>query len=228
MSRLKPVTSYSSIMPHMLYDNTYYPDPAKLSEEDLPVGLPQSNLALYLAGVLGRRYADNKKVLVARNLAIYPSPDVYLAPDVLVFKNWKLTDKQNGSVNGWPMFLEGYEPPNVVIEISSSLTWENDIVRKPSRYIEAGIKEYFAYDPQLKRCWPEKSTRVLGWRNANGKLQEITPDDRGWLWSEELEVWFASDEKASLRLYDEEDADRLHTQRVFAKLRELGVDPETL
>jgi hypothetical protein len=42
--------------------------------------------------------------------------------------------------------------------------------------------EYFAYDPDARRLY--------GWRLGEGLVYHpLVPNERGWLWSEELQVW---------------------------------------
>ena len=66
-------------------------------------------------------------------------------------------------------------------------------------------------------------------------MVEQTTDVRGWLWSAELASWLAQD-GALLRLYDrdgqlrltEGEAERTAKEAAWAKLRELGIDPQQL
>jgi hypothetical protein len=79
---------------------------------------------------------------------------------------------------------------------------------KPAIYANVGVKEYFAHDPV--GYWKNASTKIKGWRNDNGTANEITPDVRGWLWSNEVNAWLVA-EQNYLRLYNR-DGEQVLTQ----------------
>lgn len=229
--------SYSPPMPHMLADGSYNIDLA--GEEEVPTGFGQVILVGYLISVL-RHYYRMQNWSIVYDIPLYENPKVYIAPDVLLFKRLKRTTDDLFETNSWPVYLEGYTPPNVVMEVSSDSTWSTDVTieNKPSRYAKLNIEEYFAYDPHKPQIWRDKTTRLRGWRSANGLPQEITPTNDGWLWSEQLDSWLVPDGNF-LRLYDFDGNLRLSEaealaraladkERAWAKLRELGIDPETM
>lgn len=269
-------SSYSPPVPHLMPNGMYNIDLA--GEEDLPEGLNQSELIFYLLNVLKYYYAT-QGWLVTTNLPLYENSRLYLAPDILVFKRLKLTKAERRKIKSWPVYRADYTPPNVVIEVSSDSTWPSDVEfeQKPSRYARLNIEEYFAYDPQDPQVWRNKSTRLRGWRNKDGAAQEIEPDKRNWLWSQELNSWLVADDDF-LRIYDSNgdlrltkaeaeeaakevaitakeverraketerrakeaertakdaaitamEAERQAKEQAWAKLRELGIDPESL
>lgn len=52
---------------------------------------------------------------------------------------------------------------------------------------------------------------MAGWRLAGGQYQDLTPNERGWLWCEEMQLWLGTWEGAYLgvravypRFYDAE------------------------
>ena len=94
--------------------------------------------------------------------------------------------------------------PNVIIELSSPTTAEEDHTTRKDLYERTfRTEEYFIYDPFSK---------VLeGWRLIKRRYVRIEPNDRGWLWSEELELWvgtwqseFQGHDELWLRFYDAE------------------------
>lgn len=132
------------------------------------------------------------------------------------------------------------------------------------------MREYFAVDPNGKQLWPDKTTRVKGWRYVDNQAQVLPADIRGWVWSETLESWVGA-EGTQIELYDREghkrlnaeaaaqraeqlalqaeetarraeetarraeettrqrqEAERAAKEKAWAKLRELGIDPESL
>jgi Uma2 family endonuclease len=85
----------------------------------------------------------------------------------------------------WACWFEG-KFPDVIIELLSPSTAENDrTVKKDVYEQDFHTPEYFLYDPSQHT--------IEGWRlNAHNKYQPITPNERGWLWSEKLELWLGT------------------------------------
>ncbi|MDT9311537.1 MAG: Uma2 family endonuclease, partial [Limnospira sp. Paracas R14] len=97
--------------------------------------------------------------------------------------------------------------------------------------------EYFWFDPE--------SLEFQGFALIQGTYQPITPNDMGHLWSEQLQL-FLGIENRQLRFFSpdgvlvptpEESAteaqkqlefERQQKDKLAAKLRELGIDPEQL
>ncbi len=227
------------------YDIT---DEEILAEEDLPESTPQSDLAHYLLEVLLWLYRVTGW-FIGDNLAIVYESRKYVAPDMAVFKGVVLTPAQRKAQKSYRINLPERPPPQIVFEIGSKDTWQEDLGDKVERYRIIGVKEYFTYDPNTPQVWRERSRRLRGWRYINGLTEELVADGRGWLWSEELESWVGSDDEY-IRLYDRqgqrhlteaeagqvearqalqrEQDERVAKEAAWAKLRELGIDPENL
>jgi Uma2 family endonuclease len=81
---------------------------------------------------------------------------------------------------------EGGRYPNVIIELLSPSTAEVD--RTDKREIYQNIfrtPEYFLCDPQ--------TDTIEGLRLGGGQVYEpIVPDERGWLWCEQLQLWLGN------------------------------------
>jgi Uma2 family endonuclease len=86
----------------------------------------------------------------------------------------------------WWAFEEDNRLPDVIVELSSPTTKKEDHTSKKNLY-ERTFKtpEYYCYDPD---------TRTLeGWRlGADHRYHDIEPNDRGWLWSEQLQLWLGT------------------------------------
>jgi len=105
----------------------------------------------------------------------------------------------------WAVWQEGGRYPDVIIELLSPTTAEEDVTTKKALY-ERTFKtyEYFCYDPE--------TARLLGWRlGKRGRYRVIRPNERGWIWVEELELWlgtwkgvYRGYEAVWLRFYDAE------------------------
>lgn len=101
----------------------------------------------------------------------------------------------------------GQPAPTVVFEIGSKSTYQEDLGRKFRLYqYTYKVREYFVYDPLEERLW--QGPRLRAWRLVRRQYVEIEPDERGWVWSEELQSFLLED-GPSLRLYDENGNKRL-------------------
>ena len=110
----------------------------------------------------------------------------------------------------WVSWLEGGRLPDLVIELQSKSTADVDAVEKRKLYSEVfKTREYFYYgadEPDLG----EHRDKLVGLRlNADGVYEPIEPDERGWMWSEVLELYvgrwdgrYDREDHRWLRLYD--------------------------
>lgn len=118
---------------------------------------------------------------------------VRLTPDVALVKGINQPDKATYVVE-----LDG-PPPNVVFEVASESTFREDLNNKLRLYASAfEAKEYIAYDPHQPRLW--SGSRLKAWRLEGTDYVPLRPDERGWIWSAQLESWLVEDGPA-LRLY---------------------------
>jgi Uma2 family endonuclease len=187
-----------------------------------------------LQGNLDIMFCDDLNVFVAGDLlwyALQGQPEIRTAPDAMVvFGRPKL---YRGSYQQW---LEGGIAPQVVFEVLSPGNRPEELARKYEFYDRYGVEEFYQYDPE--------AAALLGWRREQGRLRPILPM-HGWI-SPRLGVRFnqAGDDLviyrpdgtrfltfveleqqrvAALRQADEQ---RRRAERLAAKLRALGVDPE--
>jgi Uma2 family endonuclease len=105
----------------------------------------------------------------------------------------------------WTVWQEGGLFPNTIIELLSRSTRKEDLTTKKDIYEKVfRTPDYFCYDPDKQR--------LLGWRlNKRRRYSALVPNERGWLWSEELGLWigtwtgkYQGDEATWLRFYDAE------------------------
>ena len=215
----------------------YYYDLHSTKEDLMGESVAQSELIDYKVSLLKFLFR-RKSCFVASNLNIYQTSDPKeppLAPDVALFKEVVVSEAEKEQLRSWKMILPNRPAPSVVFEICSKKTWRDDLEKKPLKYGQMGVKEYFVYDPNQPRLW-RNGPRLQGWRyGADKQPQTIEPDERGWLWSEELASWLVED-GLFLRLYDPqgqirltgEETERIAKEKAWARLRELGIDPENL
>jgi Uma2 family endonuclease len=219
-----------------------YEDAILALEEEMPESQTQIDLSDYLRDLLRYMYLMVDSFITG-NLAVFPPtkdyPFTYLAPDVALFKGVKVSEEEKVHLNSWLMRKPNRPAPTVVFEISSKDTWQQDLDPKPTHYHLLGVREYFAYDPQ--GYWPGER-RLRGWNYANNMVEELEPDDRGWLWSAELESYLVPngpylrlyDREGNIRLTEKEAAllqaeqERAALQALLEKLRQRNIDPDSL
>ena len=83
----------------------------------------------------------------------------------------------------WIVWNEGGRYPDLIIELSSPSTYEEDRTTKKKIYERTfRTSEYYCYDPETEK--------LQGWRlGQRRRYRAIKPNERGWLWSEELKLW---------------------------------------
>ena len=111
----------------------------------------------------------------ARN-RYFRGPDVFLVKDVD-------GTRQRGT---WTVWNECGRYPNLIIELSSPTTAEQDRTTKKDEYEQTfRTPEYFLYDPD--------SQKLEGWRlGPDFRYQAIVADKDGRMWSEELGAWLGA------------------------------------
>ncbi|HBY99313.1 MAG TPA: hypothetical protein DEP84_36135 [Chloroflexi bacterium] len=148
-------------------------------------------------------WRDRRDFFVGGNMFIYFSLEQarnrdYRGPDFFVVKDVDGTRDREA----WVVWEEQGRYPNVIVELMSPSTAEIDLNFKKRLYEQTfRTPEYFCCAPEVER--------LLGWRMAaSGVYESIAPDERGWLWSEELGLWlgpwqgtFLGEEHTWLRFY---------------------------
>lgn len=148
----------------------------------------------FVIGSFGIRYKSN----------------LFLVPDVAIFKGVNaVRDAQEGDIAYWNTNLPGWLPPIVIIETPTAIEGpvcdriaRDDLFEKREKFLDMGVKEYFAYDPHPPKYPVWKGEALRGWtRNTSGRTVPITPNEQGRIWSYELELWLAPDQPY-LNFYD--------------------------
>jgi len=182
--------------------------PDNLPETD---GIPMENdwhrLAMsLLIESITYHWRDREDYFVGGNMCIYFNENQwrnrdFLGPDFFFVSESTL----NPPRRYWAIWDEGGKYPDVIIELMSASTEAVDKGSKKETYEKTfRTYEYFVFNPD---------TNVLeGWRRKTNKYEPITPNDRGWLWSEQLGMWlgvwtgrFQNKHATYVRFYDAED-----------------------
>ncbi|MFN4033151.1 MAG: Uma2 family endonuclease [Fimbriimonadales bacterium] len=184
-----------------------------------------------LDDVVRQHWGDTRDYFCGGNMFIYYSleqaQDVieyvearYKGPDFFLVKGVDGT-KRRGK---WVVWEENGRYPDLIIEVVSPSTRRKDERENKRLYARVfRTPEYFMYD-RVRR-------RLVGYRLAGGqeRYRRITPDARGWLWSEVLQAYLGVWEGEYhgrvyewLRLYDADgNLIPTHTERAENELRRL-------
>ncbi|MBW4488069.1 MAG: Uma2 family endonuclease [Trichocoleus desertorum ATA4-8-CV12] len=189
-----------------------------------------------------RQYLAGRQATVLANQFLYYAqgfPKLRVAPDVMV-----IFDVAPGGRDNYKIWEEG-QVPSVIFELTSEGTREQDKIFKKTLYEQLGVQEYWLFDP--KGEWIEG--QLQGYR-LRGDVYEPITDGR----SEPLQLrlqpegqflTFYREDTGEKLLAPEElaqalaqsqtqiEAERLKAEqesqradRLAAKLRALGIDPE--
>ena len=74
------------------------------------------------------------------NFDVYLSKEYHCKPDISVICD--LSRLRNGK--------RLYDAPDLVVEVLSQATWQNDLGEKKDQYEKAGVREYWIIDPKAK------------------------------------------------------------------------------
>ena len=120
---------------------------------------------------------------VGANITIYysshqKSSEDFRGPDFFVVLGTQYKERKS-----WVVWEEWGKYPNIIIELLSETTAKVDKGEKKEVYQDVfRTREYYWFDPY--------SLEFQGFAiQTNGKYREMLPDKRGWLWSEQLELY---------------------------------------
>ena len=189
-------------------------------------------------------WKDRDDYFAAGNLTVYYSPrkrkEDFRGPDFFV-----ALDTQPHPRKSWMAWEEEGKCPNVIVELLSDSTVEVDRTLKKQLYAETfRTPEYFWFDPD--------SQEFEGFALVRGQYQPIEPTEQGWMWSEQLQLYLGLHDR-SLRFFEPDGAlvptpdeaaiaaqetvtmveqaltsEQQRSEKLANKLRELGIDPESL
>lgn len=158
-----------------------------------------------LIDVVKHRWRERQDFYAGGNMFIYYSLQQarnrdYRGPDFFVVKDID----GNYSRQKWVVWEENGRYPDVIIELMSPSTAQEDLGSKKNLYERTfRTSDYYCYDPDTHQ--------LRGWHLANKNYEPLTPDENGRLWSIELDGWlgawegsYLQEQAIWLRLFDEE------------------------
>jgi Uma2 family endonuclease len=211
--------------------------PVPLPPNDLPSDEPPLESYLHLQQMmlllncLDWLWRDRQDYFAAGNLSIYYSArklksEDFRGPDFFVVLGTEKRPRKS-----WMVWEEEGRYPNVIVELLSDNTAKSDRGLKKEIYQTIfRTPEYFWFSPD--------TLEFQGSMLERGMYQPIQPNGRGNLWSEQLQLFLGIDE-GQLRFFSPEgeliptpseaaEAEHNRGEKLAAKLRELGVEPDQL
>lgn len=147
----------------------YYPesDGRPMAETDL-----HRKMMIALLHALEEYFRNTPEVYVAGNLLLYyekGNPKASCAPDVFLVRGVPKGDRRT-----YRLWEEG-KAPNLVIELTSKSTRQEDTDNKPALYTQLGVEEYFMFDPLNEYLRPP----LIGYRLDKGEYVRMEPSTNG-------------------------------------------------
>jgi Uma2 family endonuclease len=148
---------------------------------------------LLLLKCLDWLWQDRNDYFAAGNLTIFYSSEQikmknFRSPDFFV-----VLDTERKPRKSWVVWEEEGKYPNLIIELLSNSTANVDRTTKKKIYQDIfRTPEYFWFSPD--------TLEFQGFEIIQGKYQELQPNDAGWLWSQQLQL-FLGIYQQQLRFY---------------------------
>jgi Uma2 family endonuclease len=164
------------------------PDSGLIAEDGVPLESDwhRKNMNL-LIDVVIYHLREREDFYVGGNMFIYFSAEQarnqdFRGPDFFFVKDRPFQPPREY----WAVWKEDYRYPNVIIELTSPSTAEEDHTTKKRVYERVfGTPDYYCYDPF--------TSKLEGWRlSEKGRYRKLRPNAQGWLWSEELGLWLGT------------------------------------
>jgi Uma2 family endonuclease len=194
-----------------------------------------------IEGGLDALFRDNPNVFVAGDLLWYPVEGdnaIRTAPDAMV-----VFGRPKGYRGSYRQWEEGGIAPQVVFEILSPGNRAGEMTQKFRFYERYGVEEYYLYDPDNPAllAWRRTSDRLAQitdlstWISpragtrfdlATGELRVFGPDGRPFASYVELAAQRDQEKQAREQAQHQAREAAARADRLAAKLRELGIDPD--
>ena len=139
-----------------------------------------------LVDSLRQHWRERSDFYAGGNMFVYYSVEQarrrnYRGPDFFVVLN------VDGSYlrKAWVVWEEEGRYPDIIVELLSPSTANADLTTKKSLYERVfRTGDYYCYNPDTRQ--------LLGWTLSGSQYQELTPNERGWLWCGQLGLWLGA------------------------------------
>ncbi|MES1024499.1 Uma2 family endonuclease [Gloeocapsa sp. BRSZ] len=181
-------------------------------------------------------FKDDPNVFVAGDLLWYPQEGnnvIRIAPDVMV-----VFGRPKGDRGSYQQWKENNIAPQVVFEVRSPGNTQTVMDKKLVFYDRYGVEEYYLYDPDKGDLsgWLRREDRldviepILDWVSPRLGIRFEMSGTELALYRPDGERFATYVELATLReqALQQLEQEKIRSQQLAAKLRELGINPEEL
>ena len=185
-------------------------------------------------------FQDDPNVFVAGDLLWYPTEGnnvIRAAPDAMV-----IFGRPKGDRGSYQQWKEGHIAPQVVFEVRSPGNTQTEMDKKLVFYDRYGVEEYYLYDPDKGDLsgWLRTEERLdvieqmLSWVSprlgikfemVGTELQLYRPDGEKFASYVELAALREQERIDKEQAQQQLEQERARTQKLAARLQELGIDP---
>ena len=161
-------TSVSTLYPETIVEEEIY-YPAELKDEMGETAIHFKFIRL-ISFLLETFYSSRNDITVGGNLMIYydqGNPRKWLAPDVFVC--YGVENRLRRTYKTWE---EGIFP-QIIFEIASDGTFENDLGGKRLEYARLGVEEYYLLDPEREYL----PSPLMAFRREHGRLVSVNAEN---------------------------------------------------
>ena len=230
MSPIQEAVKESETSQTIAVDVIFPPGDLYSDEPPLETELHLEQIIIFLQS-LKRLWRERNDFYAAGNLTIYYSPnqlksEYFRGPDFFVVLGTERKTRKS-----WVVWEEDGKYPHVIVEVLSPSTANTDKITKKKIYQDTfRTPDYFLFEPD--------QLELTGFHLVDGKYEALEPNEQGYLWSQQLGLYLGIHDNfvrfftpdGQLVPTPEEYAVSEHQQkeRLAAKLRELGIDPDTI
>ena len=219
-------------------DTPIFPPDELLSDEPPLETTRHLKQLIVLLTCLERLWSDRHDFFAGGNLSIYYSIRQRKSEDVRGPDFFVVLDTERRDRKSWVVWAEDGKYPNFILEVLSDSTAQVDRGLKKQLYQDVfRTPDYFWFHPY--------TLEFKGFKLNYRQYEAIEPNDRGWLWSDELQLFigilneqlrFFTSEGALVptpeeaEIQERQRADQAEAQAAIflRKLQELGIDPADL
>jgi len=226
-------------------DTPIFPPSDLLSDEPPLETYRHLKQLILLLSCLERLWQARQDFFAGGNMSIYYSTRQLKSEDVRGPDFFVVLNTQRKERKSWVVWEEDGKYPNFILEILSDTTAKNDKGLKKQLYQDVfRTPDYFWFDPY--------TLELAGFKLNYRRYEQIVPNEQGWLWSEELQLYLGivgeqlrfftpsgelvptpEEAEAQERQRAEEaearaEAERERVERLLRRLQELGIEPDDL
>ncbi len=204
----------------------------------IPMAAPtvlHTSICQFLVYQFQRHFATkNLSLVVATTVGVRTEEDSSRIPDVVVCSQSLWEQALNRAGAG---VLDFDEVPVLVVEVASE-NWREDYIRKRAEYALINIAQYWIVDPKKERVWIltnpesedgyERTEFRRGQNIISVQFPELVLSVEQVLSPPVVEELIREEERSRQQLEQRVDEEYQRAERLAAKLREMGIDPDSV